>query len=209
VEALRGNWQGEERLRQYCLNKAPKYGNDDDEVDAIGVRLLQFYCDYFDRWNEKVDWIIFAAGIGTFENYPRFGYICGASADGRRAQAPVASNYSASFGMDRNGPTAVIKSATKFDLARLNDGCPVDLRMNFGSGVAGPAVLKDFIRGFISLGGNILTISTVSTETLRAAQREPEKYASLRVRLGGLTAYFVQLCETQQNEFIRRTEHGF
>ena len=70
-------------------------------------------------------------------------------------------------------------------------------------------MLKDYIKAFLRLGGNILTISKVSTETLRAAQKEPEKYASLRVRLGGLTAYFVQLCETQQNEFIRRTEHGF
>jgi formate C-acetyltransferase len=79
--------------------------------------------------------------------------------------------------------------------------------MNVG-GDGAPA-LKDFIRSFIRLGGNILTISKVSTETLIAAQKEPEKHASLRVRLGGLTAYFVQLCETQQNEFIRRTEHGF
>ncbi len=207
LEALRADWQGEERLRQYCLNRVPKYGNDDDYVDSIGVELLKFFCDYFDQWNRRVDWIVFAPGIGTFENYPRFGYICGASADGRRAQAPIASNYSASFGMDKNGPTAVIRSATKFDLARLNDGCPIDLRMNFGGD--GTPVLKDFIRAFIRLGGNILTISKVSTETLRAAQKQPEQYASLRVRLGGLTAYFVQLCETQQNEFIRRTEHGF
>jgi pyruvate-formate lyase len=207
VEALRADWQGEERLRQYCLNRVPKYGNDDDYVDAIGVELLQFYCDHFDRWNKKVDWIVFAPGIGTFENYPRLGYVCGASADGRRAQAPLASNYSPSFGLDKNGPTAVIKSAVKFDLERLNDGCPIDLKMNFGGD--GTLVLKDFIKAFVRLGGNILTISKVSTETLRAAQREPEKYASLRVRLGGLTAYFVQLCQTQQNEFIRRTEHGF
>jgi pyruvate-formate lyase len=207
VEALRGDWHGQERLRQYCLNRVPKYGNDDDYVDDIGVELLKFFCDYFDDWNKKVDWITFAAGIGTFENYPRFGYICGASADGRRARAPIASNYSASFGLDKKGPTAVIKSATKFDLQRLNDGCPIDLRMNFGGD--GSLVLKDFIRGFLRLGGNILTISKVSTETLKAAQKEPERHASLRVRLGGLTAYFVQLCETQQNEFIRRTEHGF
>ncbi len=207
VEALRTDWQGEERLRQYCLNRVPKYGNDDDYVDSIGVELLEFFCGYFDQWNRKVDWITVATGIGTFENYPRFGDICGASADGRRAQAPIASNYSASFGLDKNGPTAVIKSATKFDLQRLNDGCPIDLRMNFGGD--GAPVLKDFIRSFIRLGGNILTISKVSTETLIAAQKEPEKHASLRVRLGGLTAYFVQLCETQQNEFIRRTEHGF
>ena len=210
VEILRNNWEGEERLRQYCLNKVPKYGNDDDYVDSIGTDLLSFYCDCFDEWNKKIDLMILAPGVGTFENYPRFGYVCGASADGRLAQAPIASNYSPSFGLDHNGPTAVLRSATKFDLARLNDGCPVDLRMSFGdSNGRGEQVLKDYIKSFLKLGGNILTISKVSTETLRAAQKEPEKYASLRVRLGGLTAYFVQLCETQQNEFIKRTEHGF
>jgi pyruvate-formate lyase len=210
ADALRNDWKGQERLRQYCLNKVPKYGNDDDYADSIGVDFLQFYCDYFDEWNRKIDLMILAPGIGTFENYPRLGYVCGASADGRKAQAPLASNYSPSFGVDRNGPTAVMRSATKFDLSRLNDGCPVDLRMSFSdSNGQGAVVLKDYIKSFLRLGGNILTISKVSTETLKAAQREPEKYASLRVRLGGLTAYFVQLCETQQNEFIRRTEHGF
>jgi pyruvate-formate lyase len=210
VDALRNDWKGQERLRQYCLNKVPKYGNDDDYADSIGVDFLQFYCDYFDEWNRKIDLMILAPGIGTFETYPRLGYVCGASADGRKAQAPLASNYSPSFGVDRNGPTAVMRSATKFDLSRLNDGCPVDLRMSFSdSNGQGAVVLKDYIKSFLRLGGNILTISKVSTETLKAAQREPEKYASLRVRLGGLTAYFVQLCETQQNEFIRRTEHGF
>jgi formate C-acetyltransferase len=209
AEILRNNWQGEERLRQYCLNRVPKYGNDDDYADSIGVDFLSFYCDYFDEWNKKVDWMIFAPGVGTFENYPRLGYVCGASADGRLAQAPLASNYSPSFGMDRNGPTAVIESSTKFDLERLNDGCPVDLRMNFSGDRNGAGILKDYIKSFLKLGGNILTISKVSTAVLKAAQREPQKYKSLRVRLGGLTAYFVQLCKTQQDEYIKRTEHGF
>jgi pyruvate-formate lyase len=210
VDVLRNNWEGEERLRQYCLNRVPKYGNDVDYVDSIGVDFLSFYCDYLEEWNRKIDLMILAPGVGTFENYPRLGYVCGASADGRLAQGPIASNYSPSFGVDRAGPTAVMRSATKFDLARLNDGCPVDLRMSFSDANGqGARVLEDFIKGFLKLGGNILTISKVSTETLKAAQKEPEKYASLRVRLGGLTAYFVQLCETQQNEFIRRTEHGF
>ena len=210
ADILRKNWEGEEQLHQYVLNRVPKYGNDDDYVDEIGTDLLTWYCDYFDEWNKKVDWITFVPGVGTFENYPRLGYVCGASADGRLAQAPLAPNYSPSRGLDTNGPTAVLKSATKFDLGRLNDGCPVDMRMSFSdTNGEGRKILKDFIKSFVRLGGNILTISKVSTETLKAAQKEPEKYASLRVRLGGLTAYFVQLCETQQNEFIRRTEHSF
>jgi formate C-acetyltransferase len=211
VDILRGNWEGNEKLRQYALNRVPKYGNDDDYVDQIGVRFLSWYCDYCDQWNEKVDWIILSPGAGTFENFPRLGYVCGASADGRMAQAPIASNFSPSFGMDTSGPTAVVKSSTKFDLKRLNDGCPVDMRISFtgADSPKGYRILEDFIKSFIELGGNILTITSVSVSTLKAAQKEPEKYASLRVRLGGLTAYFVQLCDTQQNEYIKRTEHGF
>jgi formate C-acetyltransferase len=171
---------------------------------------LGFFCDICDEWNKKIDLMTLAPGIGTFENYPRLGYVCGASADGRLAQAPLASNYSPSVGMDKKGPTAVLRSATKFDLSRLNDGCPVDFRFTVnGSGTdKAYQILEDFIRAFVKMGGNILTITTVSAETLRAAQREPEKYASLRVRLGGLTAYFVQLAKPQQDEYIRRTEHG-
>jgi pyruvate-formate lyase len=210
VKILQNNWEGEEYLRQYCLNRVPKFGNDDDFVDAIVHDILEFYCDYFDEWNKKVDWITFAPGIGTFENFPRLGYVCGASADGRLAQQPLASNFSPSFGLDKNGPTAVIKSATKFDLRRLNDGCPIDMRVNLNDQSGkGAIVLKDFIKSFLQLNGNILTISQVSTDTLRKAQKDPKKFSSLRVRLGGLTAYFVQLCPTQQEEYIRRSEHGF
>lgn len=212
ISALKNNWEGEEQLRQYCMNMVPKYGNDDDYVDSIGVEFLSYYCDLFDEWNRKVDWITFAPGIGTFENYPRLGYVCGASADGRLAQEAIASNYSPSVGMDRNGPTAVLKSSTKFDLERLNDGCPVDLRMSFKDeeeGTEGKDILKSYIKSFIKLGGNIITITTVDTGTLREAQKKPKEYASLRVRLGGLTAYFVQLAEPQQEQYIRRTEHGF
>jgi formate C-acetyltransferase len=211
VKILSGNWEGQEQLRQYVMNRIPKYGNDDDYVDSIGVDFLTWYCDYCDAWNGKVDWLILTPGVGTFENYPRLGYVCGASADGRLAQAPLASNYSPSFGIDANGPTAVLKSATKFDLKRLNDGSPVDMRISFtgADSPKGYKILEDFIRAFIELGGNILTITSVSAGTLREAQQEPEKHASLRVRLGGLTAYFVQLCETQQDEYIKRTEHGF
>ncbi|MBN2323099.1 MAG: hypothetical protein JXQ30_05135 [Spirochaetes bacterium] len=211
VEVLRNNWEGQERLRQYCLNRVPKYGNDNDYTDDIGKGLLTFYTDYIYEWNRKIDWLILTPGIGTFENYPRFGYVCGASADGRFAQGPISSNYSPSVGRDTSGPTAVLKSAAKFDLGRLNDGCPVDMKISF-SGEKDEKkyeILENFIRSFIALGGNILTITTVSVDTLKAAQKQPEKYASLRVRLGGLTAYFVQLAIPQQDEYINRTEHGF
>jgi formate C-acetyltransferase len=70
-------------------------------------------------------------------------------------------------------------------------------------------ILKSFLRSYVRLGGNILTVTTVETETLKEAQKKPKDYESLRVRLGGLTAYFVQLAKPQQDEYIKRTEHGF
>lgn len=210
LDALRNNWEGEERLRQTCLNRVPKYGNDDEYADGIVKRILADFCGHIEAWQQRVDWIKFPAGIGTFENYPRLGYHVGPTPDGRFAREALSSNYSPAVGRDKNGPTAVLRSSAKFDLKRMNDGCPVDLRVNLGDrGEGGTDILSGFIKSFLRLGGNILTITQVSTETLRAAQAEPEKYASLRVRLGGLTAYFVQLATPQQEEYIRRTEHGF
>lgn len=101
-------------------------------------------------------------------------------------------------------------SATKPDLSRLNNGCPVDLRVSFNKSSREEAaqLLSSFIRSFRDLGGNTMTITKVDIETLKKAQQEPEKYLSLRVRLGGLTVYFVQLAKEQQDEYMRRTEHN-
>lgn len=210
IEILRNNWDEQELLRQYAVNKIPKYGNDNDYADNICVELLETYVSYCKEWNDKIDWLTISPGVGTFENYSAMGHLCGASADGRLAQQPLSSNYSPSFGQDKEGPTSIVLSSTKFDLKKLCNGCPIDIRIEIDKeNEKSIESLEAFIRAFISSGGNIITITSVSADTLKAAQKEPEKYASLRVRLGGLTAYFVQLCEQQQNEYIRRTGHGF
>ena len=209
LDALRSNWEGHEQLRQMCLNKVPKYGNDDDYADDIAFAVLGDFCDRAEEWEQKEDFFKFPVGIGTFENYPRFGNNAGPSPDGRFAQEAISSNYSPAVGRDKNGPTAVLRSSTKFDLQRVNDGCPVDLKLSFSkSEEEGARIIEGLIKSFVKLNGNLMTITKVSTETLRKAQEEPEKYASLRIRLGGLTAYFVQLAKPQQDEYIRRTQHG-
>ncbi len=168
------------------------------------------FCDYADFWNKKVDWMIITAGAATFENYPRFGNNAWASFDGRLAHEAVSGNYSPSVGRDKQGPTAVIRSSTKVDLTRFSSGSPVDLRISINkeNRADGEKILKAFLKSFIELGGNILTITKADVKTLKKAQKDPEKYLSLRVRLGGVTAYFVQLAKPQQDEFIRRTEHA-
>jgi len=209
IRALKANWEGYEDLRQACLEKVPKYGNDSDEADAVLTQFLGDFCDHADYWNRKVDWLQVSAGAATFENYPRFGHNAWASFDGRVAHEAFSSNFSPAVGRDKEGPTAVLLSAAKFDLSRLNSGCPIDLRVSFDKEELqqSRAIMLAFIRSFIDLGSNIMTITKVDLETLKRAQKEPEKYVSLRVRLGGLTAYFVQLAKAQQDEYMRRTEH--
>jgi formate C-acetyltransferase len=209
ADAVRANWEGYDWLRQLALNQTPKYGNDDDKADGILARFFTDFCDYADEWNRSIDWIHITAGASTFENFPRFGHHAWASFDGRRAREAVSSNYSPSFGQDKQGPTAVLLSATKHDLSRLNNGCPVDMRVSFNkeNRQQNAELLRGFISSFLQLGGNIMTITKVDINTLKDAQRNPEKHLSLRVRLGGLTVYFVQLAKKQQDEYMRRTEH--
>ena len=179
-------------------------------ADDILTRFFGDFCDRADYWNEQIDWILVTAGVATFENYPRFGQHAWASFDGRVAHEAVSSNYSPAVGRDKEGITAVVLSSTKPDLTRLNNGCPVDLRVSFNKHTKEEcsAIMEGFIKSFRDLGGNIMTITKVDIETLKKAQQEPEKYLSLRVRLGGLTVYFVQLAREQQDEYMRRTEHN-
>ncbi len=210
VEALKANWEGHEELRMRCLTRAPKYGNDDDVADGLLTRFLNDFSDKADELNNQVDWIEITAGVATFENYPRFGHNAWASFDGRFAHEAFSSNYSPAVGRDKQGPTAVLLSATKFDLSRLNSGCPMDLRVSFNKETEeeNGKIMQGFIESFVALGGNMMTITKVDYETLKKAQQEPEKYMSLRVRLGGVTAYFTQLAKPQQDEYMRRTEHA-
>ena len=94
IQILRDNWEGHKALRQYCLNRTPKYGNDDPEADAILTRFFSDFCDRADYWNQEIDELQVTAGVATFENYPRFGQHCWASFDGRVAHEAVSSNYS-------------------------------------------------------------------------------------------------------------------
>lgn len=209
INAVKANWEGYENLRQMALNRTPKYGNDDPENDEILSGFFKDYCDYADEWNRKIDWIQVSAGVATFENYPRFGHNAGASFDGRVAHEALSSNFSPAVGRDIEGPTAVFLSATKVDLSRLNSGCPIDMRVSFNkeNREDNKKVLYHLLESFMELGGNILTLTKVDINTLKKAQEHPENYVSLRVRLGGLTAYFVQLAKPQQDEYMRRTEH--
>jgi len=137
-----------------------------------------------------------------------FGNIVGATADGRKAYEPLSEGISPVQGSDRKGPTAVIKSASKLDHARtggtlLNQKFAPDLLADEG----GLDKLAHLIRAYFTLDGHHIQFNVVNADTLREAQRHPEKHQDLMVRVAGYSDYFVNLSTELQNEIIKRTEH--
>lgn len=211
AQLTRENFAGEEAVRQYFVNRIPKFGNDDPYVDDIAARLLGDFSSIIDRLRvTEAPGLILGEGVATFEFFAKWGHDVGASPDGRFSQDPVASNFSPVHGADLLGPTATIRSITAGDLLPYMMGAPPDIEVNPNEvrGDAGLDRMVALIKGFKACGGLILTITGANREQLLAAQKEPEKYRNLRVRLGGLSAYFVTLSKEMQNSIIKRTEHS-
>lgn len=209
-DAITNNWEGCEELRHKVMNKTPKFGNDDDEADCILMRVLKDFEDHVVGWRDKQSEIMIASGIGTFENYAALGWNLSASPSGRKSREALAPNYTPSPGVDVNGPTAVIKSATKPDLLRYWCGCPVDISLNESDfrGTVGTLRMEGIMKSFCQLGGGILTITTSSVEELEDARLNPENHKNLMVRMGGLSAYFIAMSPAQQENIIQRFAKG-
>jgi pyruvate-formate lyase len=207
-DALDTNFVGYTALRNALL-AAPKYGNDDPYADAVGRALIDAFTETIARHaRAHEDGLRFPAGVGTFSWYIGIGEGLGASADGRLAGEPVAPNFSPALGRDRLGIPGAILSYAAMHNANLPAGGPLDLRLNRSlvEGEEGTGRMAALLRTFVETGGNMLTLTVVDAEELRAAQRDPESYRSLRVRMGGWCAYFTMLGREQQDHHIRRQE---
>jgi pyruvate-formate lyase len=207
-DALDADFEGYETLRARLL-AAPKYGNDDERADAVGQALIEAFTSIVARHAEgHRDQIRFPCGVGTFSWYVGIGEGLGASPDGRHAWEPVSSNFSPALGRDLAGLPAAILSYSKMHHCNLPAGGPLDLRLakRLVEGQAGTGRMVGLIRGFVDTGGAMMTLTVADTEELRAAQRDPEKFESLRVRMGGWCAYFTMLSHEQQEHHIRRQE---
>jgi formate C-acetyltransferase len=207
LEALKKNFEGYETLRQKFLNKTPRYGNDDDYADSLVKDVFEvFYSGVNGRPNTKGGCYRINLLPTTVHVY--FGKMTGATPDGRKASEPLSEGISPVQGADRLGPTAVIKSAAKIDHLRTGGTL---LNQKFT-----PQLLADeegidklchLIRAYFKMDGHHLQFNVVTADTLREAQRHPEKYRDLIVRVAGYSDYFVDLSVDLQNEIIRRTEH--
>jgi pyruvate formate-lyase/glycerol dehydratase family glycyl radical enzyme len=207
LDALSNDFAGAEELRLRLLNKTPRYGNDEDAADAIMMRVFDILHEAIDgRPNTKggeyhVDMLPTTCHI-------YFGSVTGASADGRKARNPLSEGISPVQGADRNGPTAVIKSAAKMDQLRT---CGTLLNMKFMPGVLegreGVEKLAQLVRTYFRLDGHHVQFNVVDADTLRRAQERPEDYRDLIVRVAGYSDYFCDIGRELQDEIIRRTEH--
>lgn len=208
-EILRQNWAGQELLRLHCKNDYAKYGNNHAEVDALAVRLANDAAVMINnRSNGRGG--RFRAGFFSIDWRMEFGQYTGASADGRKAGEPLSKNIGATAGADVQGATAHILSATKIDYTKIPNGTALDLvfHSSAASGEAGLHALMAMLNVFLARGGVAFQCNIFDPSVLRAAQKEPEKYATLQVRLCGWNVYFTDLGKTEQEEFIRQAENA-
>jgi len=207
LEALAGDFRGDEKLRQLLQNKTPRYGNDDDAADDITREVFEMYFrNIDDRPNNRGGRYRINLLPTTVHIY--FGRMTGATPDGRRAGEPLSEGISPVQGADRQGPTAVLKSASKID--HLRTGGTLLNQKFTPSLLAGPdgiARLGQLVRTYFRLNGHHVQFNVVDAATLRAAQEHPEKYRDLIVRVAGYSDYFVDIGPDLQEEIIKRTEH--
>ncbi len=209
VKAIDNDFKGYEQI-QASLMSCPKYGMGDPAADDIGRRVVKDFYDIMKDIDRRYDAMTFMPGIGTFSWYIAIGEGTGATADGRNAGQPVASNFSPSAGALTKGVTAAIRSFTSMGLDTVPLGSPLDVGMagRYVEGEEGTRRLIGLIKTFCDLGGNLMTISVADAQTLRDAQKNPEAYRDLRVRMGGWSAYFTMLSKEQQEHHIRKSEGG-
>lgn len=205
VAALRANFVGHERLRQRLLNGVPKYGNDDDYVDAIARDVAAHYAEVCAAHRNPRGGPIWPSYF-TFTLCMSMGRMVGASPDGRLAGWPLANSLCAAQGPPGQGPTSLVKSAAKLEQYRCPAGTALllDLPASLVARRNGHDPLADLLRTYFSLGGTHAEVTLVDEKQLRAAQAHPERYPHLIVRVAGYSARFVTLSREVQEHIIAR-----
>ncbi len=208
LQALKDNFEVFKELKNRFVYGTPKYGNDDDYADSITVRIFESFFEAVDgRPNTKGGYHRINLLPTTVHVY--FGQMTGAMPDGKKSRDPLSEGISPVQGADRNGPTAVIKSVSKFDHLRTGGTL---LNQKFSPQLLATdediEKLMHLIRSHFKLDSHHIQFNVVTADTLRKAQKNPEKYRDLIVRVAGYSDYFVDIIPELQNEIIKRTEHG-
>ena len=209
IEAIKSNFEDKEELRQILKNHAPKYGNDDDFVDDLAKKVSQFWGKYVSNKISPFTNRRYRGGYLSWNYFISFAPKTSGLPDGRPRGAFLAGGIGASQGVDVSGPTASILSVGKLGLEFQPNGASHTLSFS-------PASLRDeehidklvaLLRSYGKIGGTALQTNVISPETLIAAQKNPDQYRNLLVRVTGYNAYFTTLGKEQQDEIITRESH--
>lgn len=211
LKGLRTDFKDDEVLRQMLLNRAPKYGNNDPETDELGREVSEYWSKKtLERRSPKTG-RRYRAGYLSWNYWIAYAPLTAATPDGRRRGEPLSNGVCCVNGMDREGPTAAILSVGNVGFKYIPNGGSHTMSFN-------PSLLRDeehrekfaaLLRTYCRKGGTALQINMIGPDTLRAAQKDPERYANLLVRVTGYNAYFVSLGRAIQDEIIKREAHEF
>ena len=209
MNALILDFNDQEPLRQMLVNGAPKYGNDDRYVDDIAAWVVKITADECLKYRTEDGGRFVSAMAANTSNIPA-GKEVGATPDGRKSGLPLSDAASPFFGRDKKGPTAFLHSVSRPDYKRVLTGSVINMKFepDFFRDEAGAqrfiALMKFFVRERIPE----LQFNFTGTETLKAAQDNPEHFENLVVRVSGFSAYFTRLNREVQDDVIRRKAHG-
>lgn len=203
-EGLKADFVNYDRMRTDCLN-APKYGNDDDYADLIAADLINFTESEHRKY--KTLYSVLSHGTLSISNNTPFGQLTGASANGRKAWTPLSDGISPTQGADYKGPTAIIKSISKMSNDSMNIGMVHNFKIMSGllDTPEGEESLITLLKTACHLGNGEMQFNYLDNNTLIEAQKHPEQYRDLIVRVAGYSAFFVELCKDVQDEIISRT----
>ncbi len=209
LQAMRDNFEGHERILNLVRNRTPKYGNDDAYADEIMRQVFDYYYESVTgRPNMKGGSYRINMLPTTCHVY--FGEVMMASPNGRLAGKPVSEGISPEKGADTCGPTAVVKSASQMDHLRTG-GTLLNQKFtpSVVAGEEGLNQMANLIRTYFNLDGHHIQFNVIDRETLIQAQKHPEEYRDLIVRVAGYSDHFRNLSKALQDEIIERTEQSF
>jgi formate C-acetyltransferase len=210
LSALRNNFEGDEVLRQRCLNGVPKYGNDIEWVDETGAKWLRIFAEKLKK-KRNFRGGIYHTGLYTVSAHVPMGQNVGATPDGRLAGTVLADGgVSPMYGRDKLGPTAVLRSVSRIPFEIAGNGALLNMKFlpSFFRTETDRRNFSSLLRAFVKLKIHHVQFNVVNREDLLKAREDPDSYRGLTIRVAGYTAYFTELAEDLQNEIIERTSHG-
>ena len=222
LQALKDNWKGYEKLQAIAKNKAPKYGRDDDEADALAEDFMHYWTEEVWKYKTSLTDVQLRPGMLSWNYWVSDGYILSASPDGRENGQFLSNAICPSNGADIKGPTSNVNSVGKALGGKSKDGDYLDYVNYLPNGAShtitlSPALIRDsghkeklkaFLKTYVDNGGTALQVNVLDTDTLIEAQKNPKEYRHLLVRVTGYNAYFTSIGKELQNEIIAREIHN-